>query len=152
VAGSFCSSMRTVCVARLATSSLCKSSRCGIRRLYSSPSADTRASSSNDVLLSDEISRQHRLPRFTIPSSKVQLIEQPSAFYQELVAIISRAKRRIFIASLYIGKTETDLVSQESRGCYKAREEKRNLKRHTATASYRYHIYDMLLIPIYSWK
>lgn len=59
------------------------------------------------------IAQEHRLPRFAVPSEKVRLFEQPSDFYKELLGIISRARRRIFIASLYIGKTETELVRKK---------------------------------------
>lgn len=61
--------------------------------------------------LSESVAQEQRLPLFTVPSSHVQLIEHPADFYRHLLTIISRAQRRIFIASLYVGKTETELVS-----------------------------------------
>ena len=61
--------------------------------------------------LSESVAQEQRLPLFTVPSSQVQLIEHPADFYRHLLTIISRAQRRIFIASLYVGKTETELVS-----------------------------------------
>jgi hypothetical protein len=78
-------------------------------RTYSTTSPNRSISS--DKRLSESISQHSRLPCFTIPSSNVHLIEEPSRFYEELLSVISRAQKRIFIASLYIGKTETELVS-----------------------------------------
>ena len=42
--------------------------------------------------------------------SDVQVLYEPSIFYQTLLDQIRKAKRRIFLASLYIGKEETELV------------------------------------------
>ncbi|UZJ56159.1 hypothetical protein CBS101457_005479 [Exobasidium rhododendri] len=83
-------------------------------RTYSSSPAVRSPSSTTTVhsdRLSESISRHSRLPCFTIPSSHVRLLEEPSHFYKELLAVISRAQERIFIASLYVGKTEIELIS-----------------------------------------
>jgi len=50
------------------------------------------------------------LPRFTSPTHSIKVLKEPSQFYLELLSLIRTAKRRIFIASLYVGKEETDLI------------------------------------------
>ena len=50
------------------------------------------------------------LPTFRAKGSDIKVLYEPSEFYQFLLGRIKRAKRRIFLASLYIGKEETELV------------------------------------------
>jgi phosphatidylserine/phosphatidylglycerophosphate/cardiolipin synthase-like enzyme len=117
--------MRAVLIVQ-PTCTLVRTSRLSRVRLpaIACPYSSTASSSKQPAIstsaghLSSSISSQYRLPRFTVPSSNVSLIEHPSDFYKELLAIISRARRRIFIASLYIGKTETDLVSESEMRIY----------------------------------
>lgn len=73
----------------------------------------TRPEASKDQRgsLASQLAKAHRLPLFTVPSEQLKLIEHPKDFYGELLSMISRAKRRIFLASLYIGKSENELVS-----------------------------------------
>lgn len=82
---------------------------------YSSSSSSLRRFTTGkprNGTLGEVISQRQSLPRFVIPSSQVELLEHPSHFYQKLLSIIDKAQKRIFIASLYIGKTETGLVSR----------------------------------------
>ncbi|KAI9209781.1 uncharacterized protein BJ171DRAFT_7409 [Polychytrium aggregatum] len=51
------------------------------------------------------------LPVFPIRSANVDVIQTPSDFYNELKNGIRRAKKRIYLASLYIGSEETELIS-----------------------------------------
>ncbi|SJX61199.1 related to PGS1-phosphatidylglycerophosphate synthase [Sporisorium reilianum f. sp. reilianum] len=56
--------------------------------------------------LADEL----RLPLFAASGDQLHLLKDPSHFYQTLKDKIGQAKERIFLASLYIGKEETELI------------------------------------------
>lgn len=45
-------------------------------------------------------------------------MDSPTAFYDALIDMISRAKRRIIISSLYIGAEESELVSNITLRCW----------------------------------
>ncbi len=49
-------------------------------------------------------------PSFKINGSQVKVLETPAEFYETLKAKIRNAERRIFLSTLYIGKSETELV------------------------------------------
>ncbi|KAL7268142.1 CDP-diacylglycerol--glycerol-3-phosphate 3-phosphatidyltransferase [Rhizina undulata] len=49
-------------------------------------------------------------PRFEIQSHQIQIIRGPAEFYSTLKERILKAKKRIFLATLYIGKTEHELI------------------------------------------
>lgn len=49
-------------------------------------------------------------PRFELAKGQIDVITEPKVFYAELKAKIAQAKRRVFLSSLYIGKTQTDLM------------------------------------------
>ncbi|KAL9108942.1 MAG: hypothetical protein Q9227_006338 [Pyrenula ochraceoflavens] len=49
-------------------------------------------------------------PRFDIDASDVEILDGPSAFYETLKSKISAAKRRVFLSTLYIGRTEHELI------------------------------------------
>ncbi|VVT58472.1 uncharacterized protein SAPINGB_P006225 [Magnusiomyces paraingens] len=51
-----------------------------------------------------------QLPRFGLPENSIDVMTAPSEFYDCLKSKIKTAKTRIFLASLYIGKNEKDLV------------------------------------------
>lgn len=51
-------------------------------------------------------------PSFKIHGSQIQVIQTPTDFYETLKFKIRGAKRRIFLSTLYIGKTEKELVHQ----------------------------------------
>jgi len=50
------------------------------------------------------------LPLFSASGKQLHLLQDPSHFYQTLKDKISQAQERIFLASLYIGKEETELI------------------------------------------
>ncbi|GAA5866324.1 hypothetical protein JCM3774_006616 [Rhodotorula dairenensis] len=50
------------------------------------------------------------VPCFPASGHDVRVLNEPAEFYQTLLSKIRTAKRRIFIASLYIGKEEKELV------------------------------------------
>jgi len=49
-------------------------------------------------------------PRFDISADAIEILKEPSDFYETLKAKISTAKRRIYLATLYVGKSETELI------------------------------------------
>ncbi|MBW0485950.1 hypothetical protein O181_025665 [Austropuccinia psidii MF-1] len=53
----------------------------------------------------------NQLPCFRSRETCVRILSGPQDFYASLLDMISKARRRIFIASLYIGKQETELVA-----------------------------------------
>ena len=54
-------------------------------------------------------------PSFRIDGSQIQVLRTPDEFYETLKAKIRGAERRIFLSTLYIGKSETELVFLLSR-------------------------------------
>ncbi|KIX96877.1 uncharacterized protein Z520_07597 [Fonsecaea multimorphosa CBS 102226] len=52
----------------------------------------------------------HVAPRFEIDPDNIQILDSPTAFYDTLKAKIKGAKRRIYLSTLYIGKTEHELI------------------------------------------
>lgn len=51
-----------------------------------------------------------QIPRFELPAKSVEVLSTPSEFYKTLLRKISQAQDRIFLASLYIGPSETELI------------------------------------------
>ncbi|KIM62047.1 hypothetical protein SCLCIDRAFT_1215389 [Scleroderma citrinum Foug A] len=49
-------------------------------------------------------------PCFPLSSKNVHILGQPNQFYSRLLEIIRRARRRIFLSSLYIGSEERELI------------------------------------------
>ncbi|CAK5269581.1 unnamed protein product [Mycena citricolor] len=50
------------------------------------------------------------LPKFGVDPNNIRILAKPIEFHSLLVDMISRAKSRIFISSLYLGSTEFDIV------------------------------------------
>lgn len=50
-------------------------------------------------------------PRFTIRGSSIRILLLPDEFYSTLKAKIASAKSRVFLSSLYVGKTQDELVA-----------------------------------------
>ncbi|KAK9452602.1 hypothetical protein V1511DRAFT_507350 [Dipodascopsis uninucleata] len=49
-------------------------------------------------------------PRFSLQEGEIEILTDPAMFYSTLKSKILSAKKRIFLATLYIGKTETELI------------------------------------------
>ncbi|EXJ83848.1 phosphatidylserine synthase [Capronia coronata CBS 617.96] len=52
----------------------------------------------------------HVAPRFEIDPDNIEILDSPTAFYETLKAKIRGARRRIYLSTLYIGKTEHELI------------------------------------------
>ncbi|KAK6075527.1 cdp-diacylglycerol-glycerol-3-phosphate 3-phosphatidyltransferase [Seiridium cupressi] len=103
--------------ARAIRPALCRPSlRCGKiqRRRYSMPSsgAPTGSSPSSVGMLAPFTNELDKIaPSFQIHGSQVQVIKSPTDFYETLKSKIRSAKNRIFLSTLYIGKTEKELIA-----------------------------------------
>ncbi|OKL64311.1 hypothetical protein UA08_00219 [Talaromyces atroroseus] len=94
----------------------CTCRRSAIRRqvavrkfsVYNSPNAPATSTASPLGGLTTELDRI--APRFEVPSSKITILDSPSSFYETLKHKIRNARRRIYLSTLYIGKTEHELV------------------------------------------
>lgn len=49
-------------------------------------------------------------PRFTVKGSSIRILQLPDDFYSTLKAKISLAKSKVFLSSLYVGKTQEELI------------------------------------------
>ncbi|KAI9710794.1 MAG: hypothetical protein M1812_007342 [Candelaria pacifica] len=84
--------------------------RIGCRRF--STSGSTPSPSSNLSILGGLTNELDRIaPRFEIHGSQIQVLRTPNEFYETLKAKISKAKSHIYLSTLYIGKTEDELIS-----------------------------------------
>ncbi|KAF2727712.1 hypothetical protein EJ04DRAFT_398347, partial [Polyplosphaeria fusca] len=50
-------------------------------------------------------------PRFDMAPEQIRIIQTPAEFYETLKDKISKAQSRIYLSTLYIGKTEHDLIA-----------------------------------------
>lgn len=51
------------------------------------------------------------VPRIDIRADQIEILEGPKEFYETLKKLIRSAKRRVYLSTLYIGKTEHELVT-----------------------------------------
>ena len=85
-----------------------------IRARLSSSTASTAtsqagASSTTLAVLTAELDRI--APRIDINADQIEVIHEPVEFYEALKEKIRHAKKRIYLSTLYIGKSEHELVS-----------------------------------------
>ena len=87
-----------------------------VQRRYSSASAGPSASASASVSstaapIASITSELDRLsPRFNVPADSIEILRTPAEFYSALKSKILNAKRRIYLSTLYVGKSEHELV------------------------------------------
>ncbi|KAH6658405.1 hypothetical protein BKA67DRAFT_213667 [Truncatella angustata] len=84
------------------------------RRRYSMPSSAAPAGSSPSSvgMLAPFANELDKIaPSFQVHGSQIQVIKTPTDFYETLKSKIRGAKRRIFLSTLYIGKTEKELIA-----------------------------------------
>ncbi|KAJ7067316.1 hypothetical protein C8F01DRAFT_980074 [Mycena amicta] len=58
-----------------------------------------------------EFARKLRHPKFAVSPAAVRVLSKPTEFHAQLTDMIERAQTRIFISSLYLGATESDLIA-----------------------------------------
>ncbi|KAK5134897.1 hypothetical protein LTR08_005987 [Meristemomyces frigidus] len=49
-------------------------------------------------------------PRFDVSADSIEILRSPGEFYETLKAKISKAQRRVYLSTLYVGKKENDLI------------------------------------------
>lgn len=79
-----------------------------LRTLSTRISPDYGFNSSINALINE---LDHVAPRFELNKGQIEIIHEPREFYSLLKDKISTAKSRIFLSSLYIGKTQEELVN-----------------------------------------
>ncbi|KAL8667650.1 MAG: hypothetical protein Q9202_000505 [Teloschistes flavicans] len=77
----------------------------------SAPVAANHASQSPSALAGITSQLDQIAPRIDIRPDQIEVLEEPKEFYDTLKRLIRSAKQRIFLSTLYIGKTEHELVS-----------------------------------------
>ncbi|KAK4464752.1 CDP-diacylglycerol-glycerol-3-phosphate 3-phosphatidyltransferase [Cladorrhinum samala] len=85
-------------------------------RRFSMPAHGANAaggpSASNSAMLVPFASELDRIaPSFRINGSQIRIIQSPAEFYETLKDKIRKAERRIFLSTLYIGKSEKELIA-----------------------------------------
>ncbi|MCJ1303962.1 CDP-diacylglycerol--glycerol-3-phosphate 3-phosphatidyltransferase [Hypocenomyce scalaris] len=86
--------------------------RPGQRRYSTSVPGASEQHATNASILGGVTAELDRIaPRFEIRAEQIQVLEGPSEFYETLKSKIRGAKRRVYLSTLYIGKTEHELVS-----------------------------------------
>ncbi|KAI9661588.1 MAG: CDP-diacylglycerol--glycerol-3-phosphate 3-phosphatidyltransferase [Bathelium mastoideum] len=61
------------------------------------------------AVITDELDRI--APSFKIKPDQITILKSPDEFYETLKAKISKARHRIYLSTLYVGKTEHDLLN-----------------------------------------
>ncbi|KAI9714827.1 MAG: CDP-diacylglycerol--glycerol-3-phosphate 3-phosphatidyltransferase [Bogoriella megaspora] len=76
-----------------------------------SAQGDTTGQSSASILgiINDELDRF--APSFKVHANQIAVLRSPDEFYETLKAKIRNAKSRIYLSTLYVGKTEHELLS-----------------------------------------
>jgi CDP-diacylglycerol--glycerol-3-phosphate 3-phosphatidyltransferase len=75
------------------------------------PSSAAPTGSSSAGMLAPFMNELDKIaPSFNIQGSQIQVIKTPADFYDTLKTKIRKAKKRIFLSTLYIGKSEKELV------------------------------------------
>ncbi|MCJ1339377.1 CDP-diacylglycerol--glycerol-3-phosphate 3-phosphatidyltransferase [Bachmanniomyces sp. S44760] len=81
------------------------------RWISSSDAAGPPASSTNSNVIPGVMTELDRIaPRIDIKADQVKVLETPAEFYDTLKDCIRGAKKRIYLSTLYIGRTEHELV------------------------------------------
>lgn len=102
----------TLHIPRRVTRRTLQASRSQRRAISSaSPSGQISTASSNSILAGITAELDRLGPRLDVRSDQVQILTGPTEFYETLRAKLLGAKKRIFLSTLYIGKSEHDLVS-----------------------------------------
>ncbi|KAL1954668.1 hypothetical protein VTO42DRAFT_820 [Malbranchea cinnamomea] len=87
-----------------------KGARISIRRFSAPPNSAPVYSSSAGALGSITVELDKIAPRFELQGSRITVLDSPAAFYDTLKDKIRNAKKRIYLSTLYIGRTEYELI------------------------------------------
>lgn len=76
------------------------------------PAASSSTTMSSAGMLAPFVGELDKIaPSFPIHGSQVRILQTPAEFYDTLKQKILQAERRIFLSTLYIGKSERDLIA-----------------------------------------
>ncbi|KAK3075259.1 CDP-diacylglycerol--glycerol-3-phosphate 3-phosphatidyltransferase [Teratosphaeriaceae sp. CCFEE 6253] len=75
---------------------------------YNGPAAGISSSASPLASITSELDKL--TPRFDVSADSIEILKSPVDFYEALKNRIATARRRIYLSTLYVGKTEYDLV------------------------------------------
>lgn len=82
------------------------------RQYATAGAAPASSTMSSAGMLAPFISELDKIaPSFPIHGSQVQILETPAEFYDTLKDKIRKAKKRIFLSTLYIGRSEQELIT-----------------------------------------
>ncbi|KAJ5702394.1 CDP-diacylglycerol--glycerol-3-phosphate 3-phosphatidyltransferase [Penicillium malachiteum] len=82
---------------------------CG-RKFSAQSAANAPAASGSSPLGAITVELDRIAPRFEISASQVKILDSPANFYSTLKHKIRNARRRVYLSTLYIGKTEYELI------------------------------------------
>ncbi|KXT04884.1 hypothetical protein AC578_3462 [Pseudocercospora eumusae] len=68
----------------------------------------TQSSASQLAVITGELDKLS--PRFEVSADSIQILQTPTDFYETLKTKIRNAKRRVYLSTLYIGKSEHELI------------------------------------------
>ncbi|SMY27174.1 unnamed protein product [Zymoseptoria tritici ST99CH_1A5] len=71
-------------------------------------SSTTPSAASQIGLITGELDKLS--PRFDVSADSIEILKSPAEFYQTLKTKISKAQKRIYLSTLYIGKSEHELI------------------------------------------
>lgn len=77
----------------------------------SAPAASPQASTHASVIATLTSDLDRLAPRIDLNPDQIEILDGPSEFYETLKRKIRSAKKRIYFSTLYIGKTEEELIS-----------------------------------------
>ncbi|OJD15507.1 hypothetical protein AJ78_04238 [Emergomyces pasteurianus Ep9510] len=80
------------------------------RKFSTHPSQTQSSTSAASPLGGITVELDNIAPRFEIQASQIRILDSPASFYDTLKDKIRNAKRRIYLSTLYIGKTEFELI------------------------------------------
>ena len=105
-------------VRRITTCPLRASTKCSLpwrprqRRYSTSIPGASQPHATNASILGGVTAELDRIaPGFEIRAEQIQVLEGPSEFYETLKSKIRSAKKRIYLSTLYIGRSEHELVA-----------------------------------------
>ncbi|KAI2794060.1 CDP-diacylglycerol--glycerol-3-phosphate 3-phosphatidyltransferase [Penicillium oxalicum] len=80
------------------------------RQFSAQPGSGPVAAPASSPLAGITVELDRIAPRFEVSASQITILDSPANFYSALKSKIRNAKRRIYLSTLYIGKTEYELI------------------------------------------
>ncbi|KAI4289609.1 MAG: hypothetical protein L6R35_001120 [Caloplaca aegaea] len=106
---------------RFAVRKLAPSQRCRLNSTSASP-VTIHGPSSGPTLEAIASQIDQIAPRIDISAEQIEILDGPKEFYDTLKQKIRKARKRIYLSTLYIGKTEHELISRVHEALAQAQE------------------------------